>query len=42
MQKLLAYDWPGNIRELKNTVERAVILTTGEEVDEVSLPPLNS
>ncbi len=27
---LLAYDWPGNIRELKNVLERAVILANGE------------
>ncbi|MDH4157079.1 MAG: sigma-54 dependent transcriptional regulator [candidate division Zixibacteria bacterium] len=27
---LLAYDWPGNIRELKNVLERAVILAHGE------------
>ncbi|MBT8077678.1 MAG: sigma 54-interacting transcriptional regulator [Gammaproteobacteria bacterium] len=27
---LLAYDWPGNIRELKNVIERAVILSTGK------------
>jgi DNA-binding NtrC family response regulator len=26
MQELQAYDWPGNIRELRNAVERAVIL----------------
>jgi len=39
MQKLLDYDWPGNIRELKNALERAVILTTAEEVEEASLPP---
>ena len=28
-QKLLTYAWPGNIRELQNLVERAVILSTG-------------
>jgi NtrC-family two-component system response regulator AlgB len=39
MQKLLDYDWPGNIRELKNALERTVILTTAEEVEEASLPP---
>lgn len=29
MQRLLAYSWPGNIRELENILERAVILTNG-------------
>ena len=27
IRKLIAYDWPGNIRELKNVVERAIILS---------------
>lgn len=30
MEKLIAYDWPGNIRELENLIERAVILTSGD------------
>jgi formate hydrogenlyase transcriptional activator len=29
MQRLANYDWPGNIRELQNFIERAVILSTG-------------
>ncbi|MBW2648183.1 MAG: sigma 54-interacting transcriptional regulator, partial [Deltaproteobacteria bacterium] len=29
MDRLLAYPWPGNIRELKNVIERAVITTHG-------------
>jgi DNA-binding NtrC family response regulator len=29
-EMLLAYDWPGNIRELRNVLERAVILSGGE------------
>lgn len=32
------YDWPGNIRELKNIVERAVVLATGPEIDLNYLP----
>ena len=29
MQRLTSYSWPGNIRELQNVIERAVILSTG-------------
>jgi transcriptional regulator with GAF, ATPase, and Fis domain len=29
MESLRHYDWPGNIRELQNVIERAVIMTTG-------------
>jgi DNA-binding NtrC family response regulator len=29
MQRLLTYSWPGNIRELKNVIERAVIVSEG-------------
>jgi len=29
MDALMSYDWPGNIRELQNFIERAVIMTTG-------------
>jgi len=32
MEKLRAYSWPGNIRELQNVIERAVIL--GKEIIE--------
>ena len=33
LQRLQAYGWPGNIRELQNIMERAVILTEGPAVD---------
>ena len=32
MQKLCAYDWPGNIRELRNVIERAMILVRGDTI----------
>jgi two-component system, NtrC family, nitrogen regulation response regulator NtrX len=32
LQRLAAHDWPGNIRELRNAVERLLILSTGEAV----------
>jgi formate hydrogenlyase transcriptional activator len=33
MEALTQYEWPGNIRELQNLIERAVILTTGPTLD---------
>ncbi|MCX4246788.1 sigma 54-interacting transcriptional regulator [Paraliomyxa miuraensis] len=35
---LRAHDWPGNIRELQNTIERAVLLCTGELITLEQLP----
>ncbi len=32
-QMILQYSWPGNIRELRNVIERAVILSISDEVD---------
>ena len=37
-RKLLAYDWPGNVRQLENTIERAVALSRGEELLVEDLP----
>ncbi|MBN1636716.1 MAG: sigma-54-dependent Fis family transcriptional regulator [Deltaproteobacteria bacterium] len=38
MDKLIKYDWPGNIRELMNTVERGVVLANSTFLDERDLP----
>ena len=35
---LLAYAWPGNIRELKNVIERAMILSSSDELLPMHLP----
>ncbi len=32
LKLLMEYDWPGNIRELENVIERAAILATGDEI----------
>ncbi len=33
IKRILSYNWPGNIRELQNVLERAIILSRGEELD---------
>ncbi|MCK4995032.1 MAG: sigma-54-dependent Fis family transcriptional regulator [Candidatus Omnitrophica bacterium] len=38
MDKLMHYSWPGNIRELENTVERACILVRGNCIHQKDLP----
>jgi two-component system response regulator HydG len=38
MAVLSDYDWPGNARELKNAIERAVVLAKGERVEVHDLP----
>ena len=38
MQSLLKHDWPGNIRELKNVIERLVVFSDGGEVLAEYLP----
>jgi two-component system response regulator AtoC len=38
MAALMGYDWPGNIRELKNAIERSAVVTDGEVVSLASLP----
>ena len=33
MERLRLHDWPGNVRQLQNTIERAVVLATGNRLD---------
>jgi DNA-binding NtrC family response regulator len=40
MRKLQSYGWPGNIRELRNTVERAMLLAEGDELTAGDFPGL--
>jgi len=37
-QHLLVHSWPGNLRELRNAVERAVILCGGRDIEAADLP----
>jgi len=39
MDHLVNHSWPGNIRELENVVQRAVLLTKKPEIDVDVLPP---
>ena len=38
MEKMVQYDWPGNIRELRNAIERAVVMGNGKEILPEDLP----
>jgi DNA-binding NtrC family response regulator len=39
MKMIRSYNWPGNIRELMNCIESAVVMTLDEEINVKSLPP---
>jgi len=38
LRRLLDYNWPGNIRELENVIERCIVLGQGDELGEDCLP----
>jgi DNA-binding NtrC family response regulator len=42
IERLTAFDWPGNVRQLQNEVQRAVLLNEGNEVDAADLSITNA
>ncbi len=38
MDRLIQYQWPGNVREMENVVEQAVVLSEGDVIEPESLP----
>jgi Nif-specific regulatory protein len=38
LDRMQAYDWPGNVREMKNAIERAVVMGTSPEITTEDLP----
>jgi two-component system response regulator AtoC len=39
LEAMIEHSWPGNVRELENVVERAVLLTEGDQLELEHLPP---
>jgi len=39
LERLVNYDWPGNIRELINAIEYAFVLCSGDEIKKNNFPP---
>jgi DNA-binding NtrC family response regulator len=38
LKNMMAYNWPGNIRELEHLIERSVLLAKGPVIEDISLP----
>ncbi|MBT5583961.1 MAG: sigma-54-dependent Fis family transcriptional regulator, partial [Phycisphaerae bacterium] len=38
MMRLLSYNWPGNVRQLFNVVQRMIVMTEGNQVDVRDVP----
>ncbi|MFD2257139.1 sigma-54-dependent transcriptional regulator [Luteolibacter algae] len=41
-EAVMRYPWPGNLREMRNAIERAVILAQGPNIDTGDLPAMNA
>jgi DNA-binding NtrC family response regulator len=39
LERITAFPWPGNIRELRNAIEQMVVFATGETIEVPNLPP---
>lgn len=39
--RLMDYSWPGNVREMENALERAVVLCTGDTLESLHFPMMN-
>ncbi|MCA8962873.1 MAG: sigma-54-dependent Fis family transcriptional regulator, partial [Planctomycetes bacterium] len=37
-QKMLSHPWPGNVRQLRNTIESGVVMASGDEITLADLP----
>jgi transcriptional regulator with PAS, ATPase and Fis domain len=42
LELLMAYDWPGNVRQFRNVLHSACIHATGDQIEPHDLPPLES
>lgn len=40
LQDMMAYDWPGNVREMEHLIERSVLLTNGDTIKNIHLPDM--
>jgi two-component system response regulator HydG len=38
LDRMVAYEWPGNVRQLENVIERAVVLSRDSQIDVDGLP----
>ena len=42
VEEMTLYNWPGNVRELEHVIERAVVMTTGNTLNEIALLPFEN